>query len=127
MEDELNEISSWATLFEVHVPEMKLLKNCRRECQLIKILWDYVEVVRSSINNWKCTFWREIDVERLEIECKHFAKHIRGLDKDMRSWDTYMGLEATIRDLLTSLKVYRLQRISLNSFIDLFSFTKGYF
>lgn len=61
-------------------------------------------MVRSSVDNWKLTFWKEIDVERLEIECKHYAKDIRGLDKEMRPWGAYIGLEASVRDLLTSLK-----------------------
>jgi dynein heavy chain len=80
------------------------LKSCRRECTLAKQLWDYVFVVRSSVDNWKLTYWKEIDVERLEIECKHYAKDIRNLDKEMRPWGAYMGLEASVRDLLTSLK-----------------------
>ena len=80
------------------------LKSCRRECTLSKQLWDYVFVVRSSVDNWKLTYWKEIDVERLEIECKHYAKDIRNLDKEMRPWGAYMGLEASVRDLLTSLK-----------------------
>ncbi len=71
-------------------------------------LWDYSYVIRSSVDNWKTTHWKEIDVELMEIECKHFAKKIRGLDKEMRAWDAYVGLDASVRDLLTSLKVHLL-------------------
>lgn len=40
----------------------------------------------------------------MDIECKKFAKEIKMLDKDMRTWDTYMGLESTVKNTLTSLK-----------------------
>lgn len=43
-------------------------------------------------------------MENMDIECKKFAKEIRMLDKEMRSWDTYTGLEATVKNTLTSLK-----------------------
>lgn len=105
MEKYLEELSNWAALFEVPVSEFRGLKNCRRETVMIKQLWDYSYVIRSSVDNWKTTHWKEIDVERMEIECKHFAKNIRGLDKEMRAWDAYIGLDASVRDLLTSLKV----------------------
>ncbi len=105
MEKYLEELTNWAALFEVPVSEFRGLKNCRRETIMIKQLWDYAYVIRSSVDNWKTTHWKEIDVERMEIECKHFAKNIRSLDKEMRAWDAYIGLDASVRDLLTSLKV----------------------
>lgn len=40
----------------------------------------------------------------MDIECKKFAKEIRMLDKEMKSWNTYLGLEATVKNTLTSLK-----------------------
>ena len=104
MEKYLEDLTNWAQLFEVPVSEFRGLKNCRRETIMIKQLWDYAYVIRSSVDNWKTTHWKEIDVERMEIECKHFAKNIRGLDKEMRAWDAYIGLDASVRDLLTSLK-----------------------
>lgn len=50
------------------------------------------------------TPWRKIDVENMDIECKKFAKDIRLLDKEMRPWDTYITLEATVKNMLTSLR-----------------------
>jgi dynein heavy chain len=105
MDKYVEELTNWAALFEVPVGEFRGLKNCRRETIMIKQLWDYSYVIRSSVDNWKTTHWKEIDVERMEIECKHFAKNIRGLDKELRAWDAYIGLDASVRDLLTSLKV----------------------
>lgn len=71
---------------------------------LLKVLWDYVYMVRTSIDGWKTTPWKNINVEHMETDCKKFAKDLRALDKEMRAWDTYTGLEATIKNMLTSLR-----------------------
>jgi len=48
------------------------------ENKLFQQLWDYVHLVHSCINDWKTTPWRKVDVENMDIECKKFAKEIRG-------------------------------------------------
>lgn len=60
--------------------------------------------MRTSIEDWKKTPWRKIDVENMDIECKKFAKDVRLLDKEMRTWDAYLMLEATVKNMLTSLR-----------------------
>lgn len=67
-------------------------------------LWDYIFIVRTSIEDWKKTPWRKIDVENMDIECKKFAKDVRLLDKEMRGWDAYLMLEGTVKNMLTSLR-----------------------
>lgn len=78
LECQMKDIQDSASLFEVTVPEFKQLKQCRRELKMLKQLWDYVNIVQSSIEGWKTTPWRKIDVENMDIECKKFAKEIRG-------------------------------------------------
>ena len=63
-----------ATLFEVTVPEFRLLHQCRREVKMLKQLWDYIFLVRTSIDEWKTTPWKDIDVENMDMECKKFSK-----------------------------------------------------
>jgi dynein heavy chain len=40
----------------------------------------------------------------MDIECKQFARHIRNLDKEVRAWDAFTGLESTVMNTLTSLR-----------------------
>ena len=104
MEKEMTALLESASLFEVNVPDFKQLKQCRKEIKLLKTLWDYVIMVRSSIEDWKTTPWKEINVEQMDMDCKKFAKDIRALDKEMRAWDTYIGVENTVKNMLTSLR-----------------------
>ena len=104
MEREMTTLADSASLFEVNIPDFKQLKQCRKEIALLKTLWDYTEIVRSSIDDWKTTPWLEINVEQMEMDCKKFAKDLRALDKEMRAWDTYTGVESTVKNMLTSLR-----------------------
>ncbi|XP_032397932.1 dynein heavy chain 9, axonemal [Etheostoma spectabile] len=93
-----------ASLFEVTVSEYKQLRQCRREVVLLKQLWDMISVVESSMAAWKMTPWRDIHVEDMELECKRFSKDIRGLDKEVRAWEAFTGLDSRVKNLLTSLR-----------------------
>ena len=91
-------------LFEVNTPDFKQLKACRKEVVMLKALWDTVELVNSSFDDWKTTLWREINVETMEMSCKKFVKDIRSLDKEMRAWDAFSGLDSAVKNMVTSLR-----------------------
>lgn len=83
---------------------IKLKARLSIDFVFLQQLWDYIFIVRTSIEDWKKTPWRKIDVENMDIECKKFAKDVRLLDKEMRGWDAYLMLEATVKNMLTSLR-----------------------
>ncbi|KAK7113097.1 dynein beta chain, ciliary-like [Littorina saxatilis] len=93
-----------AKMFQVMVPDFKQLRHCRKEVRFLKQLWDFVNVVVSSFNNWNATSWKNINVEIMDMDCKKFSKDVRMLDKEMRAWDVYLGLEGTIKNMIASLK-----------------------
>ncbi|XP_062977556.1 dynein axonemal heavy chain 17 [Elgaria multicarinata webbii] len=104
MEKEMEALSKSASLFEVSVPDYKQLKACHKEVRLLKELWDMIVLVNQSINDWKTTKWKEINVEQMDLDCKKFAKDVRGLDKEMRAWDAFVGLDNTVKNMITSLR-----------------------
>lgn len=104
LEDDMAKIAEQANLFELTVPEFKPLKAARKEIKQIKQLWDYVKIAMSCIDEWKETLWKKIDVEGMEMECKKYGKELRSMDKELRAWDVYTQMEATIKNMLTSLR-----------------------
>uniref|UniRef100_A0A803U1D0 Dynein axonemal heavy chain 17 n=1 Tax=Anolis carolinensis TaxID=28377 RepID=A0A803U1D0_ANOCA len=104
MEKEMEALSKSAGLFEVSVPDYKQLKACHKEVRLLKELWDMIVLVDESINDWKTTKWKEINVEQMDLDCKKFAKDVRTLDKEMRPWDAFVGLDNTVKNMITSLR-----------------------
>ncbi|XP_051008480.1 dynein axonemal heavy chain 11 [Acomys russatus] len=104
LEEEMGQMQDCARLFEVALPDYKEIKQCRREIRLLKGLWDVIVYVRRSIDNWTKTQWRQINVEQMGAELRRFAKDIWSLDKAVRAWDAYSGLEGTVKDMTTSLR-----------------------
>ncbi|NXH56730.1 DYH9 protein, partial [Rhabdornis inornatus] len=104
MESAMTSICESAGLFEVMVPEYKQLKQCRKELCLLKELWDMISLVNSSLHDWQTTKWVEINVENMDLECKKFAREIRNLDKEVRAWDAFSGLDSKVKNMLTALK-----------------------
>ncbi|XP_061694561.1 dynein axonemal heavy chain 11 [Syngnathoides biaculeatus] len=104
MEAEMNSLKDTADLFEVSFPDYKQLRQCRTDIILVKAVWDMVIFVKSSIVDWTKTQWKEINIEQMDMELRRFAKEMKMLDKEVRLWDVYMGLESTVKNLLTSLR-----------------------
>lgn len=67
MESELKEMQESARIFDVQLPDFKQLRACRSELKMLKILWDYVILVRMMFEFWNCVLWAEIDVEQVNL------------------------------------------------------------
>ncbi|KAM6050175.1 dynein axonemal heavy chain 9 [Theristicus caerulescens] len=104
MESAMTSLYESAGLFEVMVPDYKQLKQCRKELCLLKELWDMISLVNASLDDWQTTKWVDINVENMDLECKKFAREIRNLDKEMRAWDAFTGLDSKVKNMLTALK-----------------------
>ncbi|KAK6302903.1 hypothetical protein J4Q44_G00272580 [Coregonus suidteri] len=104
LEAEMHKLQDTADLFEVSFPDYKQLRQCRSDIILVKAVWDMVIFVKTSIEDWTKTPWKEINVEQMDMELRRFAKEMKTLDKEVRVWDVYLGLESTVKNLLTSLR-----------------------
>ena len=100
----MKDIQTSAGLFEVNTTDYKQLKACRKEVKMLKNLWDMINLVNSSFSAWNTTPWKDINVEQMEMDCKKFVKDIRGLDKEMRAWDAFAGLDSSVKNMVTSLR-----------------------
>uniref|UniRef100_A0A3Q2GPF7 Dynein heavy chain 11, axonemal-like n=1 Tax=Cyprinodon variegatus TaxID=28743 RepID=A0A3Q2GPF7_CYPVA len=114
LEMEMKNLQDTADLFEVSFPEYKQLRQCRSDIILVKAVWDLIIFVKTSIEEWTKTPWKEVNVEQMDMELRRFAKEMKMLDKEVRAWDVYLGLESTVKNLLTSLRaVNELQSIAI--------------
>ena len=56
-----------------------------------------------TFTDWYTTAWDSIDVEFLTDETKKLAKDIKTLNKNVRTYEVFKGLEDKIKAMLTSL------------------------
>ncbi|XP_068007753.1 dynein axonemal heavy chain 9 [Melanerpes formicivorus] len=104
MEAAMASIQEAAGLFEVMVPDYKQLRQCRKELCLLKELWDMISLVNTTLEAWQTTKWAAINVENMDLECRRFARELRSLDKEVRGWDAFAGLDGKVRNMLRALR-----------------------
>ncbi|XP_056152705.1 dynein axonemal heavy chain 17-like [Lampris incognitus] len=104
LEQEMAALTESASLFEVNVPDCKQLKACRKEVVLLKELWDTILQIKGNIDNWKTTLWTDINVDDMDIDIKKYLRDIKGLDKEMRAWDAFTGLDSMVSNMMISLQ-----------------------
>lgn len=78
-------------IFEQELPEFKMTKQIQKEMQFLKTLWDYVNVITTSLNEWKKTTWKKLDVEWMDQECKKILRELRRKEK-LFSFTYYISL-----------------------------------
>lgn len=82
LEDYMASLNKAANLFEVNMPEFKMIKNCRNEIIILKKIWDLNSYIESCFEEWRASSWLSIDLEKVEEECKGFSKLLRtSIDK----------------------------------------------
>jgi len=104
MEQECQQLRESCELFELNCPQYKQLSECRKDISMMKTIWDYVGLVNSTFDDWKLTLWTEIDPDVMEQTCREFSKELRKMDKEIKSWNVYTGVDQHVKDMITSLR-----------------------
>lgn len=77
LENELKTLTETSIIFEQQVPDFRHIKLARRELKMLKCIWDYIFIIGTSLDEWKTTMWKKIDVEGMDQECKKLTKELR--------------------------------------------------
>ncbi|KAJ3365528.1 hypothetical protein HDU91_002183, partial [Kappamyces sp. JEL0680] len=104
METDASALKKSCELFELAVPTYRQLSDCRRDVGMLKLIWDLVGLVIFMFDQWKLTLWVEIDTDAMEARCRELSKELRRMDKEIKGWDVYTGLDQTVKDMVTSLR-----------------------
>jgi dynein heavy chain len=104
METSAASLRNSCELFELAVPTYRQLQDCRRDIGMLKTMWDLVGLVTYMFDQWKTTLWDEIDTDQMESRCRELSKDMRKLDKEIKGWEVFTGLDQTVKDMVTSLR-----------------------
>lgn len=102
-EENVKELDTKASLFEVPMLTFKQLLQSRKDTIGLKSVWDFVGLVDSTFKIWRHCLWDEIDCDVMESEAKKLKKEINKLDKSVRGWKVYDSLEGSLKNMLASL------------------------
>ncbi|VDP78001.1 unnamed protein product [Echinostoma caproni] len=108
IEEGVTEMQTSAKAFEVRdIPTYMDLKSMRREMKVTKRVWDYINMFRSYVTAWKTSKWKEIDFGAIDEVIREISMEIRSMDKEVRQWPMFQGLEAELKDLNASVTAVR--------------------
>ncbi|OAJ37788.1 hypothetical protein BDEG_21780 [Batrachochytrium dendrobatidis JEL423] len=104
--EEWSEVKKLSVSIKDHVAPLqaKELSECRRDIGMLKSIWDLVSLVTYMFGQWKTTLWTEIDTDSMENRCRDLSKELRRMDKEIKGWDVYSGLDQMVKDMITSLR-----------------------
>lgn len=71
---------------------------------LLNELWQYIAKVKIQLHQWEATHWTKVDLDALEMQCKEYMRDIKSMDKEMRTWDNFLWLQETIKNILVALR-----------------------
>ncbi|KAI9004406.1 dynein heavy chain [Hyaloraphidium curvatum] len=112
MEDKLSEMEGHArttiktaTLFGVQCTVLKQIDELLRECRLLKGIWSFDSMVRSKLEEWLECKWSEVQTDVLESTCQDFIKEMRKMDREVKGWNVFTGLDKEVKQMVTQLQV----------------------
>ena len=96
----LNEMQD---LFDLNVTDYREIRYSRKDAMMLKGVWDCIAMVETTFEEYKQIKWGDIEVETLMAECKVHLKTVKNLDKYVKNWGAFKGLEDAVKNMMTAL------------------------
>ena len=103
MLDQGRELNDHQELFELNVSDHSLLEQSLAELKALKEFWHTARELLETFSSWKGQQWSDINVESLIDEAKSLRRALRGVDKNVRSFEVYRKLDEQVKSWITSL------------------------
>jgi dynein heavy chain len=73
----------------------------------LKQLWDLIYLIRSRIDGWTKTPWKQVNIELIDQELRqtYLNKELRLLSKECNQWNAYHEIEKNVKNLIASLRL----------------------
>eukprot|EP00656_Telonema_subtile_P018040 TRINITY_DN1972_c0_g1_i10.p1 TRINITY_DN1972_c0_g1~~TRINITY_DN1972_c0_g1_i10.p1 ORF type:complete len:4525 (-),score=1414.93 TRINITY_DN1972_c0_g1_i10:97-13671(-) len=98
-----SELQEAQMLYELVPSQYKELTDSSKELSLLKTCWDMGQMIVYCFEDWRSLLWDSIDTEYLMGEAKKLKDQVRRLDKKVRIWDTYKGIDDECNNMMVSL------------------------
>eukprot|EP01062_Namystynia_karyoxenos_P024171 TRINITY_DN1939_c0_g6_i1.p1 TRINITY_DN1939_c0_g6~~TRINITY_DN1939_c0_g6_i1.p1 ORF type:complete len:4792 (+),score=1866.14 TRINITY_DN1939_c0_g6_i1:876-14378(+) len=102
-ENKLRELREKQKLFQLVPFPGRLISECRVSLTFLKKLWDAIAVSTYQMDAWNHMQLARVDVDAIELRVRRLVVLLRGLDKRVRKWDAYCGIENRVKVLLATL------------------------
>ncbi|EFC49517.1 axonemal dynein heavy chain beta [Naegleria gruberi] len=103
VEENMRELRDRQKLFGLMQNQGKLVRESRAELRLLKRVWDLVALVQSQIDEWKSIPFLKINDEELTEETKKFITELKSVDKRVKRWEVFIGLQNYVDNFMITL------------------------
>eukprot|EP00756_Hemistasia_phaeocysticola_P021738 Hpha_TRINITY_DN15791_c11_g1::TRINITY_DN15791_c11_g1_i1::g.41603::m.41603/K10408/DNAH; dynein heavy chain, axonemal len=103
MEKRLDKLRAKQALFQLMQLPARAVTDSRKDLFLLKKLWDVIALITYQLDAWNHVLFKRLNVEDIEARVRKQVLALHGLDKRVRRWNAYAGIEARVKNLLTAL------------------------
>jgi len=103
IEEEAKEYNNLEHLFEMEQTNYKVLKDCRADLKLLKIMWDAIAMVTYQYDDWKGKNWKSIKADLLTENNKVLSDQIKKLPREIRNFKGYPVVVEKVKNMQTLL------------------------
>ncbi|KAF0977183.1 hypothetical protein FDP41_003836 [Naegleria fowleri] len=103
VEDRMKELRDRQKLFGLMQNQGKLVRESRTELRLLKRIWDLASLVKWQIDEWKQIPFLKINDDELSEETKKFILELKSVDKRVKRWDVFLGLQNFVDNFMVTL------------------------
>jgi dynein heavy chain len=98
----ISDFSELEELFELPAKKYTEIEDTQRDLFVLKMVWDFHDLVGSTYAKWKEILYHDIDVDNLLKLNKKLSKQIRKFGGDYpiaKQWQTYRDVEQMTKDM----------------------------
>ena len=100
---EKHDLNRLQECFEIDIDDYEIVEECRKECALLKMVWDAVSLVRQKYENWKRIRWSEANLNDLQEQNVQLLEYLHELDPAVQNWNCFTDLMQAIVDMQKTL------------------------
>ena len=79
-------------LFDLDLTKFRQLNDCLGELEKLKTLWDLISLINYNYFSWEKTLWKQIKVEKFQLENEGFQSLVKSLQKELRMLAGYQPI-----------------------------------
>lgn len=107
IKNEADELKNQETLFELERSTYKELKDCKKDLESLKKMWDLIALIDLQFDSWRNTLWDKIDTDLLSTlikdmkdkQCQPGAPQ----NKEIKSYRAFTALTERVKNMSTIL------------------------
>eukprot|EP00698_Gefionella_okellyi_P021190 TRINITY_DN679_c0_g2_i1.p1 TRINITY_DN679_c0_g2~~TRINITY_DN679_c0_g2_i1.p1 ORF type:complete len:4462 (-),score=1316.63 TRINITY_DN679_c0_g2_i1:16-13401(-) len=104
------DLMSKQVLLDLSLNAFTPLKECEEEMQLLKNVWDMISFADSQFAEWTGARWDTINIDRLTDEAFDLLAIVQRIDKRVRAWNAFQGLESMVKNMKVALPLVQMLR-----------------